>query len=327
MLKILLLLTSVVVAVFLGLWWFTAHTADKVEQRLPATGVFIDVPGARLHVIERGQGPALLLIHGLGGQSGHFTYGIVDQLAPHFRVIVIDRPGSGYSTRSDGRSASLEAQAAMLAALIDQMKLDRPFVVGHSLGGAIALALALAHPEKVSGLALVAPLTQITDKVSPAFNALLIKQSWLRTLVAWTVATPATMLGSEKLLGQIFGPEPVPPDFATRGGGLMSLRPSQFLAASADIQALPASLPQQQIRYGQLQLPVSVLYGRNDLVLDPTENGADFIAQVNGATLELVDGGHMLPVTNPRLTADFIRRAASSVIAIGKDNGAGATAP
>ncbi len=315
MLKMLLVLTAVIAVAFLGLWWFTVHTAHKVEQRLPATGTFFDVPGARLHVIERGQGPALLLIHGLGGQSGHFTYGIVKLLAPHFRVVVIDRPGSGYSTRSDASSASLESQAAMIAALIDQMKLDRPFVVGHSLGGAIALALALAHPEKVAGLALLAPLTQITDQVSPAFKGLLIEKSWLRTLVASTIATPATILGGAKILGQVFGPEPVPADFATRGGGLMSLRPSQFLAASADIQALPASLPAQQERYGQLQLPVSVLYGRNDKILDPTENGSNFVAKVHGAKLELVDGGHMLPVTKPTLTADFILRAARSVAA------------
>lgn len=313
----LLLLPAFVALVFLGLWWFTARTAKKVEQALPARGRFIDVPGARLHVIERGQGPALLLIHGLGGQSAHYTYGIVDKLAPHFRVIAVDRPGSGYSSRDAGSSAALETQADNMAALIDQLKLERPFVVGHSLGGAISLALALAHPEKVAGLALIAPLTHITDKVSPAFKGLLIQKPWLRTLIAWTMATPATIMGGEKMLAEVFGPEPVPADFATRGGGLLTLRPGQFLAASADIQALPDSLPQQQVRYGELKLPVSVLYGRNDRILDPTENGTDFVAKIKGARLELVDGGHMLPVTNPTLTADFIRQAASGVVADG----------
>ncbi|HWJ96292.1 MAG TPA: alpha/beta fold hydrolase, partial [Telluria sp.] len=142
-----------------GLALFTRNTARRVEAYLPPGGRFVDVPGARLHIRDEGSGPPLLLIHGLAGQMCHYTYGVMERLAGEFRVVAVDRPGSGYSTRAEATPADLSAQAAALAALIDELGLGQPVVVGHSLGGAVALALALEHPAKVAGLALIAPLT------------------------------------------------------------------------------------------------------------------------------------------------------------------------
>ena len=146
-----------------GLLLFTLRTTRQVERDFPPIGQFVDVPGARLHVVVKGQGDAVLLVHGLGGQLRHFTYEIVDLLAAKYRVVAVDRPGSGYSERASGAAANLSAQADALAALIDVLELHRPVVVGHSLGGAVALALAQRHPERVAGLALIAPLTQLVD--------------------------------------------------------------------------------------------------------------------------------------------------------------------
>lgn len=119
------------------LFVFTWRTTRKIEAALPPTGRFVDVPGARLHVVERGNGPAVLLVHGLSGQLANFDYGMIEPLSRDFRVIAVDRPGAGYSTRQPGAAADLRAQADTLAALIDQLGLHKPLVVGHSLGGAI----------------------------------------------------------------------------------------------------------------------------------------------------------------------------------------------
>lgn len=289
---------------------FTWRTARRVEDYLPAQGRFVDVPGARLHVVEAGSGPALLLVHGLGGQLSHFTYGVLERLATSYRVIAVDRPGSGHSARDPVASAALPAQAAALSTLIATLGLDRPLVVGHSLGGAVALQLALDHPERVGALALVAPLTHAPDAVPAAFRGLTIASPLLRRLVAWTLATPVSIAQARKVLGQVFGPEPVPHDFATKGGGLLSLRPSQFLSASDDLQALPAAMAQLEPRYGELRLPVRILFGRDDRVLDWRANGQALADKAQHATLTLCDGGHMLPVTQPQLTAAFIREAA-----------------
>jgi pimeloyl-ACP methyl ester carboxylesterase len=295
---------------------FTAYTARKVEALLPARGRFVDVPGARLHIREfgeeNGDAPAILLIHGLAGQLAHYTYGVAGRLAQRHRVLVVDRPGSGYSTRADGAPADLSTQAAALAALVRSLGLDEVFVVGHSLGGAVALAMAIEHPRQVTGLALLAPLTHMREDVPAVFKGLAIRSPAMRKLVAWTLAIPASIRNSAKTLDVVFGPEPAPKDFATKGGGLLSLRPSAFLSASSDMQALPERLPQLQARYATLDLPVHVLYGKDDRILDWKANGQALVDKVAGARLELVEGGHMLPVTQPDVTAAFIEAALQS---------------
>jgi pimeloyl-ACP methyl ester carboxylesterase len=289
---------------------FTWYTARKVESVLPAKGRFIDVPGARLHIREFGEAdadrPAILMLHGLAGQLSHYTYGVAGKLAERHRVIVVDRPGSGYSTRAPEASADWSAQAAALAALVRTLGLGPAFVVGHSLGGAIALTMALEHPREVAGLALLAPLTHIRDDVPPVFKGLTIASPLTRKLVAWTLAVPASIKRSAATLEMVFGPEPAPRDFAIKGGGLLSLRPSAFLSASSDLQALPARLPQVQDRYHELRLPVHVLFGKDDRILDWKANGQALVDKVPGARLELVEGGHMLPVTQVEVTAAFI---------------------
>jgi len=306
---------ALVIAVLLvggGLFLFTLHTVRGVERALPPAGHFIDVPGARLHVVDRGRGAPLLLVHGLAGQLGHFTFGVVDRLAEQYRVVAVDRPGSGYSVRLPGASAALNAQADALAALIDTLRLGRPVVVGHSLGGAVALALAQRHPERVSGLALIAPLTHPVQGVPAVFRGLTIAWPWLRLLIAWTLAVPLGMAKRDEMLGVLFHPEPVPGDFGTRAGGWLALRPRHFLAACADLQAIPADLDGIARRYAGMRLPVSILYGRGDGILDPRDQGESLAATLPGARLTLIEGGHMLPVTAPERTAQFIREAAAA---------------
>jgi pimeloyl-ACP methyl ester carboxylesterase len=309
---VLLSVVGVVLCLALALVLFTWFTARKVEAALPPKGRFIEAPlgsaSARLHVREAGPegAPPVVMIHGLAGQSAHYTYGVIPRLLDRFRTVALDRPGSGYSPRAHDAPADLATQAATVAALIDTLGLERPLVVGHSLGGAIALALALDYPDKVSGLALLAPLTHIQDAPPGVFKGLTIESPLMRRLVAWTLMLPASIRNSKATLAQVFGPDAVPKDFATRGGGLLGLRPASFLGASSDLQALPGSLPQQEARYGGLRVPVHVLYGRGDRILDWKANGQALVDKVPGARLELIDGGHMLPVTHPQQCADFI---------------------
>jgi pimeloyl-ACP methyl ester carboxylesterase len=308
----LLAVGAAVLALALLLVMFTAWTARKVEAALPPKGRWIDAGLARLHVREAGPegAPAIVMIHGLAGQSSHYTYGVVPALQERFRTVALDRPGSGYSPRDARDPADLRVQADAVAALIDALGLGRPLVVGHSLGGAVALTLALDHPDKVAGLALLAPLTYMQDAPPAVFKGLTIQSPLVRSLVAWTLMIPASIRNSRATMAQVFGPDPVPKDFATRGGGLLGLRPKAFIGASRDLQALPGMLPQQQARYGSLNMPVHVLYGRGDRILDWKHNGQALVDKAPNATLTLIDGGHMLPVTHAQQCADFIAEAA-----------------
>ena len=164
---VVLLLLAAIVA---GLMLYAAWTARRVEKALPPLGRFVEVDGGRIHYLEQGSGPTLLLIHGLGGQMRNFTHSLLERLKGDYRLIIVDRPGSGYSTRPPGASATIRAQADTVARFMDALRLERPLVVGHSLGGAIALSLALNHPEKVGGLALLAPLTHAQIRGAGRFS-------------------------------------------------------------------------------------------------------------------------------------------------------------
>ncbi len=311
----LLYATGALVLLLLLLYQFSMRTARRIESTLPPTGLFVEAGGVRLHVRDEGEGPVLLLIHGLNGQMDHFNYGPLRALAQRYRVVTIDRPGSGYSSRPKGVPADLSTQARAIALLIERLKLGRPTVVGHSLGGAAALTLALEHPDKVGALALVAPLTHTDGSIPTAFRALAIESARLRTLFAWTLAVPAGIVGSKRVLRQVFAPEKPARDFATRGGGLLSLRPSQFLASSGDLLALREHMPVLAARYGELGtlgIPVHVLFGRGDRILDWQANGQALADKVAGCKLELVEGGHMLPVTQAARTARFIEEAVAA---------------
>lgn len=293
-----------------GLALWSAAAARRAEAMVPRDGGLIEIDGDTLHYVEQGAGPPILMIHGLAAQLRSFAREMVDELAADHRVILIDRPGSGYSVRGAGRSASLSAQAETIAAFIRAFELEKPLLVGHSLGGALALTVALNHPDLVGGLALVAPLTQVVEEPPPVFKGLAIESPAIRRAIAWTIATPLGALNATKVLHEVFAPDPVPIGYLTAGGGALSMRPGNFYASSSDMVAVNDDLPGVVERYGALNIPVSILYGRADNLLDCSLHGETTAGQIAQCEIELVEGGHMLPFTSPALTAAFVRKAA-----------------
>lgn len=301
-----------------GLALFSRRHGRRAEGRVPADGGFIDVPGARLHYVDLGQGSPVVMVHGLGGQLRNFSYALAELVAANHRVILIDRPRSGYSTvdghaRFGGSEPGIADQAALVAAGIAALGLERPLYVGHSLGGALGLALALNHPGAVRALALIAPLTQPQPALPAVFRGLAAGAASKtgRFALAHLVAVPIGRLTAPRTRRTVFAPEPVPDDFDVRGGGALALRPGNIAVAMFELGQIGREMAQLQSRYGELTLPVSILYGRGDKVLDHRRDGIEAARQIPRCRLELVEGGHMLPVTQPELTARFIERAAA----------------
>ncbi len=296
-----------------GLALFSAWTARQVEKVVPPLGRFIEVDGSRIHYLDEGSGPPILFIHGLAGQMRNFTHSLLERFKNDYRVVILDRPGSGYSTRPPHASATISAQAATISRFAEALGLKQPLVVGHSLGGAIALALAMNHPEQVSGLALIAP---VTDKVPAVFVGLAIASPLVRLLVAWTVAVPLSMKNRDAALGSLFGPQPVTRDFATKGGGLLFLRPKNFIGASCDLVAPGEDLDAMQERYAGLKIPVGVLYGTDDGILETTAHCEALASKLPGADFELIEGGgHMILISSADRAAKFIARMAQRAAA------------
>jgi pimeloyl-ACP methyl ester carboxylesterase len=304
------MLVLALLAVVAGLAGFSAWITWRVERSLPPRGQFVAVGGDRIHYVTRGEGSPIVFVHGLNGQLDNFSYLDMDALAAKHRVVVLDRPGSGYSTRGPASRATLSAQAVTVAAFIRALGLDKPVVVGHSLGGAVALALALNHPELISGAALIAPLSHHQDEAPPPLRRLAIRSALIRWLVAHTVAVPLTVRHGETISRIVFGPDDAPLDFPEKGGGLLALRSSSFYGASTDLAAAQEDLAGMEARYPELAVPVAVIFGRQDPILDATAHGEALAAKSPRVALTLVDGGHMLPVTMPgRITRWLLHHA------------------
>ncbi|KRP70850.1 alpha/beta hydrolase [Pseudomonas paralactis] len=296
------------------LWGLSAWMTRRIEACVPIDGRFVEVDGERFHYVEEGKGPPLVMIHGLMGSSRNLTYALSGQLREHFRVITVDRPGSGYSSRRSGTAADLPAQARQIAAFINTLDLDKPLVLGHSLGGAIALALALDHPHAVSGLVLVAPLTHPQRMLPLVFLSLAVRPAWLRRWMAHTLTMPVGLLSKNAVVKGVFAPDAAPPDFATRGGGLLGMRPSNFYAASTEINQVNEHLPDMVRRYSQLTLPIGLIYGAHDKVLDFQKHGQALASKVPGLKMQVVEGrGHMLPITATERVAALVMQVSKRV--------------
>lgn len=298
--------------VSVGLWVISFRITRRIETAVPIDGRFLEVGGERLHYVDEGKGPALLMIHGLSGCGRNLTHSLSPRLREQFRVITIDRQGSGYSTRARGAAADLPAQASLIAKFIRALDLGQPLILGHSLGGAVALALAQDHPQSVSGLVLVAPLTHPQRMLPLVFLSLAVRPGFVRRWVSLTLATPLAMLTRHSLVKAVFAPDAPPADFAERGGGLLGMRPDNFYAASSEIALVNRALPNMLKHYPSLDLPVGLVYGSADQVLDYRKHGQAMAGRVPGIMIDIVEGaGHMLPITAVERVAAMVHRVAA----------------
>ncbi len=305
-------------AVVAGLVGYTWWIKRQAERTVPPAGRFLELDGGRIHYVDEGSGPAIVLIHGLGAQLLNFLPESLGPLRRDYRVIALDRPGSGYSTRASGRPATLAAQAETVAAFITALGLRRPLLAGHSFGGAVAIRVALDHPGLVGGLALLAPLTHPYEAMPKMFERVVIRSPLARFLVSWTLVTPTAMRHRDHVAAAMFAPDAPSPAYAVEGGGVLNLRPSSFYATSSDLAALEVGdMAGMAARYGELDVPVGILFGTGDPILDHRLNGVAMQGRVPELELELFDGGHMIPVAAPERSVAFIRRMAGRVGGIG----------
>ncbi len=116
----------------------------------------VATPRARLSTLEAGSGPPVVAVHGLGGTKGSFLP-TVAALAGGFRVIAPDLPGFGDSDKPVGAAYDARYFAAVVVDLLDALDIERAHLIGNSLGGRVALEVAMRHPDRAGRLALLAP--------------------------------------------------------------------------------------------------------------------------------------------------------------------------
>lgn len=279
---------------------FNIYAARRVERRNPPQGRFIDVDGVRIHYLEQGEGPPVVLLHGNVVTAEDFAYsGILDLAAERHRVIAFDRPGMGHSDRPNGRPWTPGAQADLLRRAFDRLGIERAVVLGHSLGAMVAVALALDHPGAVRGLVLLSGYFYPTARADVALAsppAIPVLGDVLRYTVSPLVGRallPAAIKG-------MFTPREVPDDFAEHFPPGMSVRPSQIRASAQDAAAMIPAAAAMRHRYRELSMPLVIMAGRDDKVVDAASHSVRLHEEVPHSSIHLVPNvGHMLHYAVP----------------------------
>ena len=277
----------------------TVLEAARIEALHPASGRFVEVEGGKLHVLELGasasQDPLpIVLVHGASGNLQDLRLALGDPLAANRRVILVDRPGHGWSDRPGGiADASPARQATLIAAALARIGVERFVLLGHSLGGAVASALALAFPARVAGLVLLAPVTH-PWKGSIAWYNTLLSTPVIGQLFAHTIAVPLAGLLLNAGVASVFAPQPAPADYIRRAAIRLLLRPAEFIANAQDLAALKAFVTAQAPRYVEIATPTVILTGTADTTVSPHIHARAMAAAVPHARLITLAGvGHM----------------------------------
>lgn len=269
--------------------------ARRAERDHPPAGQFVEIDGVRLHYLIRGEGPAVVLLHGNNVTLEDFkASGLFDSLAQHHRVIAFDRPGYGHSSRPRDRLWTPSAQAALLHAALQQLGFEQATVVGHSMGTLVALALAMDFPQSVSNLVLMGgyyyPSLRI-DALLTAPVALPVVGDVMRYTV--TALSARAMLNG--LVKGMFAPNRVPANFLPTLSREMLLRPVQLRANAEDAAFMIPQARAQAKRFGELKMPVTLIAGADDKVVDVKAHAERLHDELAQSELHLVpDTGHMV---------------------------------
>lgn len=292
----------------------TAREARDAERRHPPAGRFIEVDGIHLHYLERGAGPPVVFLHGNGSLIHEVaTSGLIGELARHHRVIVFDRPGYGHSTRPRSRLWLPQAQARLFRRALDRLGAAPALIVGHSWGTLVALALALDHPQNVSGLVLLGgyfyptPRTDVLLFAPPALPG-------IGDLLRYTVSPRLGWLAAPRLFRKMFAPAPVAERFQ-RGYPLdLALRPLSLRASAEEAALMVPAAAALSRRYGELRHPLVLIAGAGDQMADPLRQSWRLHRELPHSELIVMPGvGHMVHHADPAGIARTISALSDAV--------------
>ena len=280
--------------------------ARRAERDYPPAGRFVQVDGVRLHYVERGSGEPLVLLHGNGSMIHDFeTSGLIDLAARKYRVIAIDRPGYGHSSRPRSTVWTPEAQADVVHAALTQLGVEHATVLGHSWGCSVAVALAHKYPRLVRGLVLASGYyypTVKADVVVMSGPAVPL----IGDVMRYSISPIISRLMWPIIMRKLFGPQPVPEKFSGFPKAL-AVRPSQIRASAAESALMIPDAFRERGSYPELKMPVAIIAGAEDRLVDSEAQSARLHKDIHQSSFHLVPGaGHMVHQTATAAVMDAI---------------------
>jgi pimeloyl-ACP methyl ester carboxylesterase len=274
----------------------TAWRAGRRERAAlaahPPTGEFVTLAGTRMHVAAQGEGPDVVLVHGMSGSLRDFTFRLMPELARTHRVIAVDRPGLGHSEGFDGDEALAE-QARLVRQAAAVMGAARPVVVGHSYGAAVALRWAVDAPSTIGGLVALAPVSHPWRSAMPALYRL-TSAPVIRRLAVPLIAAWAPMARVRAAFREVFLPQDMPEGYARHFGPGLAIRRPVLYRNAMHRRALLPEIEALAPRYGEIAVPVEILHGDADTTTGLRIHAEPLARAIPGARLTVLPGvGHM----------------------------------
>ncbi|MBT0570468.1 alpha/beta hydrolase [Curvibacter sp. CHRR-16] len=320
------LLLWLVLELFLIAWAGTLWREDQTPQQAAPPGRWVAAHDVDVYVQEFGnpQDPPMLLVHGTGAWSGTWVSNTSAMVQAGYRVIAVDLPPFGFSTRPANRDYSRPAQAQRLAALLRHLQLPPAIVLGHSYGGGPAAELAMRAPEQVRALVLVdaalglqeSPPAPSKPASGSAAQTLLALRSLRSAMVASVVLQPS--LSSYWLSQFVARTEVVTPERTAIYQQPFRVR--QYSASLGDWAYQFAfddhgNASQQAQQWQRLRMPLHIMWGALDSVT-PLEQAQTLHRLVPHSTLDVLQGvGHIpqiedVALFNQRLQAWLVTQRA-----------------
>lgn len=300
-------------------WGWTQHRARlheaRAEAAYPPEGRIVTVDGHRVHGVvmggDAGDVPDLVLIHGASGNTRDMTFSLAPRLAGDFRVIVLDRPGLGYTDRINRTGATVVQQAELLQKAAAQLGADRPIVLGHSYGGAVALAWAVTRPDHIAALVDVSGAAKPWEGGISTYYRVL-SNPILGPLVIPFITAYVDDRRVEEAVGRIFTPQDPPEGYLDHVGAGLTLRRDSLRANALQRANLLGEIEALHTRYGEISVPVEILHGTEDTTVGLSIHSIPLADQIAGAHLTPLDGiGHMPQHADEDAVVAAIQRAAT----------------
>jgi pimeloyl-ACP methyl ester carboxylesterase len=295
--RILLYVVAALVLAIVVLNWTYGRLPGEPKPR----GSFVKVDGVRIHYIERsGSGTPVILLHGLPGTAEDWNE-VTPLLAGH-RTIAIDRPGFGYSGNG---YMKFERQLEVLRALMQQLHVQHPIIVGHSYGGTMALGFAERYPGQARGLVLVDAAAAGTHVASfehlQAHFVNFLQLPVVRPIANATFSQLLRTVTSNLVDGEAFDPQSIDPAHKHRVLAINMTSGNLKAYAGEELEANDV-FSRIDPRLGSIDVPAVVIQGENDQLVKPA-HGRRLAAELPDARLEMIHGGHMAPYTHPYAVA------------------------